>query len=47
MEAWMVEVVGGVAKCQICRKVVVRGVYCTYDAPMHLFSKPQQRGKVL
>ena len=22
---------GGVAKCQICRKVVVRGVYCTCD----------------
>ena len=31
METWMVEVVGGVAKCQICRKVVVRGVYCTCD----------------
>merc|ERR1719233_2082376 len=28
METWMVEVVGGVAKCQICRKLVVRGVYC-------------------
>jgi len=28
MESWMVEVVGGVAKCQECRKVVVRGVYC-------------------
>jgi len=28
MESWMVEVVGGVAKCQDCRKVVVRGVYC-------------------
>ena len=22
METWMVEVVGGVAKCQICRKVL-------------------------
>jgi len=31
METWMVEVVGGVAKCQICRKVVVRGIYCTCD----------------
>jgi len=28
MENWMVEVVGGVAKCQTCRKVVVRGEYC-------------------
>ena len=28
MESWMVEVVGGVAKCQTCRKVVVRGEYC-------------------
>ena len=28
MENWMLEVVGGVAKCQLCRKVVVRGVYC-------------------
>jgi len=28
MESWMVEVVGGVAKCQLCRKVVVRGEYC-------------------
>jgi len=28
MESWMVEVVGGVAKCQLCRRVVVRGVYC-------------------
>ena len=34
METWMVEVVGGVAKCQICRKVVVRGVYCTCDPMM-------------
>lgn len=31
MENWMVEVMGGVAKCQICRKVVVRGVYCTCE----------------
>eukprot|EP00092_Neocalanus_flemingeri_P025312 GFUD01027446.1.p1 GENE.GFUD01027446.1~~GFUD01027446.1.p1 ORF type:complete len:322 (+),score=137.70 GFUD01027446.1:63-1028(+) len=28
MESWMIEVVGGVAKCQTCRKVVVRGQYC-------------------
>jgi len=29
MESWMVEVVpDGVAKCQICRKIVVRGIYC-------------------
>ena len=34
METWMVEVVGGVAKCQICRKVVIRGVYCTCDPMM-------------
>ena len=34
----MVEVVGGVAKCQICRKVVVRGVYCTCD-PMVAWHK--------
>jgi len=38
METWMVEVVGGVAKCQICRKVVVRGVYCTCD-PMVAWHK--------
>jgi len=31
MEQWMIEVVGGVAKCQMCRKVVVRGVYCTCE----------------
>merc|ERR1712107_523359 len=44
MEAWMVEVVGGVAKCQICRKVVVRGVYCTCD-PMvawHKYCRPSR-----
>merc|ERR1719357_1846663 len=34
----MVEVVGGVAKCQICRKVVIRGVYCTCD-PMVAWHK--------
>jgi len=28
MESWMIEVVGGVSKCQICRRIVVRGVYC-------------------
>merc|ERR1712127_677048 len=28
MEGWMTEVMGGVAKCQMCRKVVVRGIYC-------------------
>jgi len=32
MEGWMQEVLpGGVAKCQLCRKVVVRGVYCTCE----------------
>jgi len=31
MESWMVEVIGGVAKCQICRRVVVRGEYCGCD----------------
>jgi len=29
METWMLEVLGGeVAKCQICKKIVVRGSYC-------------------
>jgi len=28
MESWMMDVVGGVAKCQICRRMVVRGQYC-------------------
>lgn len=31
MEPWMMDVMGGVAKCQICRKVVVRGIYCTCE----------------
>jgi len=31
MENWMVDVVGGVAKCQVCRKIVIRGVYCTCE----------------
>jgi len=28
MESWMMDVMGGVAKCQTCRKMVVRGQYC-------------------
>jgi len=31
MEPWMMDVMGGVAKCQICRKVVVRGIYCNCE----------------
>eukprot|EP00090_Calanus_glacialis_P047400 TRINITY_DN9826_c0_g1_i1.p1 TRINITY_DN9826_c0_g1~~TRINITY_DN9826_c0_g1_i1.p1 ORF type:complete len:336 (+),score=134.06 TRINITY_DN9826_c0_g1_i1:43-1008(+) len=34
MEGWMVEVVGGVAKCQSCRKVVIRGEYCGCEEGM-------------
>ena len=31
MENWMVDVVGGVAKCQACLKIVVRGKYCSCE----------------
>jgi len=31
MEPWMMDVMGGVAKCQTCRKVVVRGIYCNCE----------------